>query len=95
MEAWLSPAGKRWRRSQGHRASLGTWDRTSVYGLGKRRQKTNYIGLKGQGTGDKMTHVSTIGSGGAARSWRARGSLGGWGMNTSGWGRKGEKELQG
>lgn len=53
------------------------------------------MGLKGQGTRDEMTYIRTIGSSGAARSWRARWSLGGWGMNTSGRGRKGEKEVYG
>lgn len=40
----------------------------------------------------ELTHISTIGSSGASRSWRARGSLCGRGMNASGWGRKGAKD---
>lgn len=43
---------------------------------------------------DALTHVSTIGSSGASRSWGARGSLYGWGTNASGRGRKGEEGLR-
>lgn len=42
----------------------------------------------------ELTHISTIGSSGASRSWRARGSLCGRGMNASGWGMKGDEELR-
>lgn len=54
-----------------------------VYSVGKRSQRI-----------DELTHISTIGSSGASRSWRARGSLRGWDMNASGWGRKGEEGLR-